>query len=133
MKKKVFLCGPMRGVSREISLGWRILATKYLSKNFEVVHAMRGREEKETFTDSRAAVIRDINDIKNTDIMLVNDTIEDCGMIGTSMEVFLAHQLDKPIIVFGHAHDKDYWLNYHIHLRTDNLEEACKVLKKMFI
>lgn len=109
------------------------MAAKYLSKNFEVIHAMRGREEKETFTDSRAAVIRDINDIKNADIILVNDTVEDCSMIGTSMEVFLAHQLNKPIIVFGHAHDKDYWLNYHIHLRTDSLEEACKVLKKMFI
>src|SRR3989338_10160368 len=104
MKKRIFLCGPMRGISREISLGWRKSATKYLSKNFEVTHAMRGREEKETFTDSRAAVIRDINDIKNADIILVNDTIKNCSMIGTSMEVFFAHQLNKPVIVFGNAH-----------------------------
>lgn len=131
-KRKIFLCGPMRGVPREVSLGWRELATKCLSKKFEVSHAMRGREKKETFTDSRAAVIRDLNDIKNTDILLVNDTIENCSMIGTSMEIFYAFQQNKPIIVFGNAHDKDYWLNYHIHLRTKDLDEACEVLNKMF-
>lgn len=133
MKKTVFLAGPMRGMPREVSLGWRKIATEILSDNFIVLHAIRGREEKETFTDSRAAVIRDINDIKNADIILVNDTVENCSMIGTSMEVFLAYQLNKPIIVFGDAHNKDYWLNYHIHLRVDNLESACDVINKMFI
>lgn len=131
-KKKIFLAGPMREIQREISLGWRKLATKNLSNKFEVVHAMRGREEKETFTDSRAAVIRDINDIKSSDILLVNDTIKDCSMIGTSMEIFFAFQQNKPVIIFGNAHDKDYWMNYHSHLRTKDLEEACKVLNNMF-
>lgn len=122
----------MKGVPRNMSLRWRELATKYLSKKFDVVHAMRGREEKEAFMDSRAAVIRDLNDIKEADIILVNDTIDNCSMIGTSMEVFFAYQLTKPIIVFGNAHDKDYWLNYHSHLRVGDLEEACSVLNKMF-
>jgi len=131
-KKRIFLCGPMRGVPREISLGWRELATKCLSEKFEVLHAMRGREEKETFTDPRAAVIRDLSDIKNADILLVNDTIENCSMIGTSMEIFFAFQQNMPIIVFGNAHDKDYWLNYHTHLRVKGLDEACDVLNKMF-
>ena len=133
MRRKIFLSGPIRGISREKSLGWRNLAIKYLSKNFEVLHALRGREEKETFADSRAAVIRDINDIKSSDIILVNDTIKDCSMIGTSMEVFFAHQQDKPIIVFGNAHEKDYWLNYHIHLRVKSLKDACDIINKMFV
>lgn len=132
MKKTVFLSGPMRGVSRDVSLGWRNMATTLLSDKFDVVHAMRGREEKETFTDPRAAVIRDLNDIKSADIVLVNDTVEGCSMIGTSMEVFFAHQLIKPVIVFGDAHDKDYWLNYHTHLRVKDLEEACRVINEMF-
>ncbi len=133
MKKKIFLCGPMRGISRDISLGWRKLAVKKLSDKFEVIHAMRGREEKETFTDPKAAVIRDINDIKEADIILVNDTIDTCSMIGTSMEIFFAYQLMKPVIVFGNAHDKDYWLNYHTHLRVKDLDEASQILHKMFI
>lgn len=131
--KRIFLSGPMRGVPREESLGWREKATEYLLNNFEVIHAFRGREERETFTDSRAAVIRDLSDIKNSDILLVNDTIENCSMIGTSMEIFFAHQQNKPVVVFGDAHEKDYWLNYHTHLRVKDLEEACDVLNKMFL
>ncbi len=131
--KKVFLSGPIRGISREDSLGWRNEAIKLLGDNFSVIHALRNREDKEVFTDSRTAVIRDLSDIKNTDILLVNDSIENCSMIGTSMEVFFAHQQNKPVIVFGNANDKDYWLNYHIHLRTKDLKEACDVLNKMFV
>lgn len=132
MKKKIFLSGPMRGVPRDVSLGWRQKATEYLSDKFDIIHALRGREKKETFTDPRAAVIRDLSDIKSCDIILVNDTLENCSMIGTSMEVFFAHQQNKPVIIFGTAHDKDYWLNYHTHLRIKDLEEACDVLNKMF-
>ena len=132
MKKKIFLCGPMRGVPREVSLGWRQLATKRLSKRFSVTHAMRGRERKETFTDPRAAVIRDLADIRASDILLVNDTLKECSMIGTSMEIFFAHQLGKPVIVFGEAHGNDYWINYHCHLRVKTLNDACDVLNTLF-
>jgi hypothetical protein len=132
MKKQVFLSGPIRGVTREESLTWRNIATEYLSRKFEVIHALRGREEKETFTDYKAAVIRDLSDIKNSDILLVNDTLEGCSMIGTSMEVFYAFQQNKPVVIFGNAHNKDYFLNYHTHLRVNTLEEACEILIKMF-
>jgi nucleoside 2-deoxyribosyltransferase len=132
MKKQVFLSGPIRGVSRQESLTWRKKATEYLYGKFEVIHALRGREEKENFTDYRAAVIRDLNDVKNSDILLVNDTLLDCSMIGTSMEVFYAFQQNKPVIIFGNAHNKDYFLNYHTHLRVNTLEEACDILVKMF-
>ena len=133
MKKTIFLSGPMKGVSRKESLEWREKATKLLSDNFNVLHALRGREEKETFSDPRVAVARDLSDIKNADILLVNDTLENCSMIGTSMEVFFTFQQLKPVIVFGEAHNKDYWLNYHTHLRTKSLEDACEVLNRMFI
>ena len=132
MKKQIFLSGPIRGVTREESLTWRNKATEYLSEKFEVIHALRGREEKETFTDYKTAVIRDLSDIKNSDIMLVNDTLEDCSMIGTSMEIFYAFQQNKPVVIFGNAHNKDYFLNYHTHLRVNTLEEACDVLIRMF-
>src|SRR3989344_79160 len=128
MKKTVFLCGPMRGVSRNESLAWRQLAADYLSENFDTLSPLRGREKNETFSDPRAAVIRDLNDIKKSDIILVNDTMTQCSMIGTSMEVFFAFQLGRPTIVFGYAHKDDYWLNYHSHLRVDNIENACKVI-----
>ncbi len=133
VKKTIFLSGPMRGVPREVSLGWRNNATQILGHDFNVIHALRGREEKEAFTDPKTAVIRDLSDILKSDIILVDDTIENVSMIGTSMEVFFAFENKKPVIIFGRAHEKDYWLNYHSHLRVDTLEEACDVIRKMFI
>lgn len=132
MKKTVFLSGPIRGIPRELSLGWRNDATKLLKKNFNVLHALRGREKKETLVDPRAAVIRDLSDIQRADILLVNDTLDNCSMIGTSMEVFSAFNQNKPVIIFGHAHDGDYWLNYHSHLRVDDLRAACEVIDRMY-
>jgi nucleoside 2-deoxyribosyltransferase len=132
MKKKIFLSGPIRGLTREESLTWRNNATNLLSEKFEVIHALRGREEKETFTDPRAAVIRDLDDVKKSDLILVNDTLDNCSMIGTSMEVFYAFEQKKPVIIFGDAHSKDYFLNYHSHLRVKTLEEACEIVLKMF-
>ena len=130
--KKVFLSGPIRGLSRQNSLGWRAEAVKQLEGDFFICHALRGREEKETMPDPRLAIIRDKNDIDDSDIILLNDSFSETSMIGTSMEVLYGFMKNKVIVVFGHAHDKDYWLNYHSHLRVKDLKEACEVLNKMF-
>lgn len=131
-KRTVFLAGPMRGLERAVSLAWRQDAARQLAQKFHTLHAMRAREHKETFSDYRAAVIRDLNDIERSDLVLVNDSFPNVSMIGTAMEVFFAHQRNKPVIIFGSAHEKDYWLNYHSHMRVSGLKEACAVLKKFF-
>lgn len=131
-KKIIFLCGPMKGIPREEAQAWRKKAETLLKKKFKLLHAYRGREEKETFPDPKGAVIRDKQDIERSSILLVNDTYPNASMIGTSMEVFFAHQLNKAVIVFGNAHKNDYWLNYHSHVRVDTLEKACQLIKKLF-
>lgn len=131
-KKVIFLSGPMRGVLRKEGIEWRKKAESLLKKDFIVLHAYRGREKKETFPDYRGAVIRDKQDIRRCDLMIVNDEFKNVSMIGTSMEVFFAHSLDKPVIIFGEAHKEDYWLNAHSHIRTKNLKEACALSKKLF-
>lgn len=130
--KKVFLSGPIRGIPREESLGWRNNAISLLGVNFEVQHALRGREEKETLPDPRLAIIRDKNDIDAADIILVNDTNPNASMIGTAMEVIYAHEKRKVVLIFGNGHEKDYWLNYHSHARFENLEEACNAIVNIF-
>ena len=132
MKKKIFLSGPMKGISRKQGMGWRTKATKLLSDKFVVRHAYRGREKQETFSDPRSAVIRDKYDIIHSDIVLVNDTMKDVSMIGTSMEVLLAYENNIPVILFGDAHKGDYFLDYHSHARLPSLKEACKLINKMF-
>lgn len=132
MKKTVFLSGPMRGIPRVEGLAWRKEAIKLLSDKFNVKHAYRGREEKETFTDTRSAVIRDKYDILHSDILIVNDISSTASMIGTSMEVLLAFQNSIPVFIFGEGHKEDYFLNYHSNGRFSSLEEVCDMINKMF-
>lgn len=129
--KKVFLCGPMRGVDRTESLKWRREAETLLKDNFIVKHAFRGREDHETFPDPKGPVIRDKQDVVDSDILIVNDTLNEASMIGTSMEILLAYNAGKTIIVFGDAHKGDYWLDYHSTMRVLDLESACKICKDL--
>lgn len=122
---KVFLSGPIRGLPRELSLGWRNKAKELLEPKVAILHALRGREVKETLPDPRIAIHRDKRDIRHSDILLVNDTFAEASMIGTAMEVVYAYEREKLIVLFGDGHSKDYWLNYHAHVRFETLEEAC--------
>lgn len=131
-KKIIFLSGPMRGIQRGEGIAWRKEIISILGDNFIVLHAYRGREEKETFPDPRGAIVRDKQDIRRCDVVIVNDTLDHVSMIGTSMEVFFAHSLDKPVIIFGRAHENDYWLNAHSHVRVETLEEACELIRRLF-
>lgn len=128
---KVFLSGPIRGLKREDSLGWRKLATDLLC-DFDVVHALRNREETETLPDPRLAIIRDKRDIADSDIILVNDDFVETSMIGTAMEVIYAYEKSKVIVIFGNGHEKDYWLNFHSHVRVKTLQDACEVINTFF-
>jgi len=130
--KKIFLIGAMRGMDRKDSLLWREEAKKKLSEHFIVYHAMRGREEKETFSDPKSAVMRDKQDILSADIILVNDTIKGMSMIGTSMEILIAYINHKTIIAFGDAHKGDYWMDYHITCRVSTVDEAYALLTSMY-
>src|SRR3989338_6308444 len=131
-KPTVFLSGPMRGLSREVSLGWRKQAEELLKDKFVTMRALRGREDHETIPDSRAAIARDKSDILKADILLVNDLFENASMIGTAMETIFAWEAHKIVIIFGEAHVQDYWLNYHAHMRCTSLEEACEILNTLF-
>lgn len=131
-KATVFLSGPMRGLTREESLGWRQEAERLLGEKFYVLHARRGREDSETMPDPKGAVARDKSDILKSDVLLVNDTFADASMIGTAMEIIFAWEEHKTVIVFGEGHNKDYWLNYHSHIRCATLEEACTILNTLF-
>lgn len=126
--KTVFLSGPMRGMERSYGLAWRHEAEALLRQYFMVLSPLRGRESGETIPDPRGAVIRDKRDIMAADIMLVDDTQAQASMIGTAMEAHFAHSLNKVVVIFGMAHERDYWLNYHSHVRVADLQTACQLL-----
>lgn len=131
-RKSIFLAGPIRGLSRDQSLGWRKMAVGLLGDIFVVTHALRGREEKETLPDPRLVVARDKSDIEKSAIILVNDTFHSASMIGTAMEILYAFERGKIIIIFGNGHREDYWLNTHSHIRCDTLKDACILIREHF-
>lgn len=132
-RKTVFLSGPMSGIPRAEGLSWRRKAQELLNEKANTLHAYRGREEREPFPCSKAAVVRDKNDISRSDVVIVNDTFTNASMIGTSMEVLYACEANKPVIVFGNAHSGDYWLEYHSTARVETLEEACEIVLNFFL
>lgn len=122
----------MRGIPREEGIAWRKKASSLLEQHFQVLHAYRGREEKETFPDPKGAVARDKQDIERSDVLIVNDTLPAASMIGTAMEVYIANSKGKVVILFGDAHKEDYWLNVHAHIRVSTLEDACQIAVDLF-
>lgn len=126
---RVFLSGPIRGIPREESLSWRVKAAQLLAPEIQTTHALIGREVKETLPDHRIAIHRDKRDILRADILLVNDTFANASMIGTAMEVLFSQESGKLVVLFGNAHENDYWLNYHSHVRFGTLDDACAFIK----
>jgi len=99
-----------------------------LHPHFSTLNPLRGREAKETLPSGQLAVQRDKDDIRRCHIMLVDDTRHGASMIGTSMEVLYAWSLSKLVVVFGAAHQPDYWLDYHSHHRVPSLAAAVDLL-----
>jgi hypothetical protein len=130
--KTVFLGGPIRHLERESALKWRLKAMKLLGNDFNVINPLRGREKGGTFPFLKGIVARDKYDIDHSDILLVNDELEDIAMIGTSMEIMYAFERGLIIALFGNGHKGNLFLEEHSHMRFDALEDASEFLIKMF-
>ena len=83
------------GFARE----WRGIAAKKLGKSFILLNPMR-RNFKDREVDSANEIVEfDLQDIRNTDILLVNYAKPS---IGTAMEVFYAaNNLQKFVVAFA--------------------------------
>ena len=81
---KVFLSGPIRGLPRELSLGWRNEAKRLLEPKLQVFHALRGRETKETLPDPRIAVHRDKRDIRTCQVTTGKSATRPTETVGAS-------------------------------------------------
>src|SRR3989344_8348215 len=121
MGGKVYLSGPIRGLSYNRANNWRTYGKKWLNK-YELValNPMRHKESLrgETFLkdipgsaliSSRALITRDRFDVMNCDCLLVNLLGADKISIGTIGEIFWADVFRKPVILViekkGNIHD----------------------------
>lgn len=142
---KVYLAGPISGLTQTEALGWRERTRALLEENrYECVDPMRGHDSRRAEEALRAdghnwpygpkAVFkRDKHDVERCDIILVNLTAASRVSIFTMMEMAWAEQWNKFILTVM----EDGNLHEHLAVReasslvVPTLSEAIKYLTKV--
>ncbi len=124
---KVYLCGPMDWCSEEEASGWRKEATSVLEgRGLAALDPM----DRPTFSANscgKAALLPELVeddklDIEAADVLLVNYSKVSAG---TSMEILLAWQKDKRVVIVVPEGIKlSPWVVYHSHKICHTMKEA---------
>ena len=120
MPKTLYLCGPINGCTDEQATGWREhVKTIWWGPTLDPMRRdYRGKEDAEF----RDIVELDKIDIQRSDAVLVSF---DKPSVGTSMEVFFAWQIGKPVVVVAAPGITiSPWLRYHSHRIVNTYEDG---------
>lgn len=140
-KGRVYLAGSIAGKSGEQATGWRELAAQYFyDHNIEVRDPMRSKPELRIidmiavdgrsyadwgpFYTSKGILVRDFNDVKQSDVILVNLLGATRLSLGTTMEIAWAFALQKPIVCVmesNNIHDNHPMIHEAIGFQVDTL------------
>ncbi len=130
--KTIYLCGPIMDEHKGVARNWRDIAIEYLGKSFIMLDPMR-RNFKDREVDSANEIVEfDLQDIRSTDIMLVNYSK---ASIGTAMEVFFAsNDLGKFVVAFSpfDFQNCNPWMVRYCTKILPSLEHAIKYIKLHF-
>lgn len=123
---KIYLCGPINGCTDAEATNWRNAVKLYYDNAIDPMKRdYRGKE----LTNYREIVDLDKRDIRACDIVVVN---YDKPSVGTSMEVFYAWTLGKPIIVWCKEDAKlSPWLIYHSTSIVHTLDDALSKIEEI--
>lgn len=101
---RCYLSGPIAGLTYEEANAWRQdVEDKFIAAGVRTINPLRGRffahADDEAF-DPNEIVFRDLKDVQDCDIMLVNMRRQDRPSIGTICEIWHAYAvLHKPTIL----------------------------------
>ena len=149
MTKKVYLAGPISGLTYgEAALGWREAAKEFLDNKYEDIKSaspMRGKSflsdrvkitsqayDDNPISTTQAVLGRDRNDVKTSDVVLMNLLGAKTTSIGTMVELGWADAYRVPVVL---VMEKD-GTNIHDHLFpkglntywVEDLETACDLV-----
>jgi nucleoside 2-deoxyribosyltransferase len=130
--KTIYLSGPIMDECAGVARKWRDIARNILSQQFRLLDPMRRNFRDKEVDSSNEIVEFDLQDIRDTDIILVNYAKPS---IGTSMEVFYAsHDLGKFVVAFSPFSFKDSspWMIRYCTKILPNLEEASRYIQAHF-
>lgn len=145
-KPKIYLAGPMGGLSWEDANSWRLDLTFMLGPQFEILNPMRGKTPETwakngpypeyLFYSSDLVITRDLNDVEQASALVVNFPYKTPHGIGTAIEMGTAIPLRKPVIIVLHPDDL---LRQHPFIKcfprgciVSTLLDVVQVLKSLF-
>lgn len=122
---KIYLCGPINGCGDNECNDWRsFVKERFPDQTIDPMRRdFRGSENKCV----NEIVELDKKDVEDCDIVLAN-----CPKpsVGTSMEIFYAHSLKKPVItIVPDVETASPWLKYHSMVMVDSLGSACLLIQ----
>jgi nucleoside 2-deoxyribosyltransferase len=122
---KVYLSGPIQGMSDADAKDWRMLATKFLEAHghWPVDPMTRDYRGRETDPALAAEIVeQDKDDILSCDILLANLHTPSAG---TSMEIYYAYlNLRRVISIVPKGHRVSPWVRYHSNAVVETLVDA---------
>lgn len=130
-QETVYLAGSVQDhTSIQDANKWRLEAEDFLTKcGYRVLNPIRGK--KHTIDGTPKEIVeRDLEDIKVSDIILVEMDDLTKRYIGTAMEIRDAWINGKKIILWGMACRQHPWLKYHAHSWFHNLSGALYYLER---
>jgi len=122
---KLYLCGPINGCTDSEAIDWREEVKNHFPDTIDPMKRdYRGRESE----SYREIVELDKLDIRRSDALIVRYVKPS---VGTSMEVFYAWTLGKPIVLWlDVVSPLSPWLTYHSTASVTSLQDAIKKLKE---
>lgn len=123
---KVYLCGPINGCTDAEANDWRTVAKSHFPGAIDpMVRDYRGKEA----TNYREIVDLDKRDVRAADVVLVN---YDKPSVGTSMEVFYAWTIGKPVVIWCRPDATiSPWLRYHSTAFARSMAEVVATIQRM--
>lgn len=146
---KVYLAGPITGLSYKESTEWRDIAAQELSyagieaysplrfKSYLAQYKSMPHTSNYPLSTARGMFTRDYNDCMRADVILVNLKGAKTVSIGTVMEIAWAKAFNKPVVLLtdedcNNIHEHPL-INECVGFRVFKLEDAIEMVKAVLL
>ncbi len=128
---RVYLCGPIGGVSPKEALSWRHYARDYLLDNgIIVLDPTQGKDVTRKDYNAAQIVEADLKMVEECNILLY-DGSRDVVQYGSPMEIFYASRiLNKTVYTWSMKYADSFWLE---HFTTEFFETLDDALEKIVL